>query len=340
MKVFLDAGHGGTDPGATGFGRIEKNDVYELVEMIGQHLTRSGATVGYSRPHDVLVSLSERCNIANRNKADYFISIHRNAGGGTGAETWIHSNNVAPDRKLAESIQKELAVFYKNRGVKVGYPGQPTGNFAINRESNMPSCLVEVGFMDTQGDNEIFGKNGEAIALCIARGIARSAKLAFKEPQAPIPPTPAPTPAPKPPQFKIKAKLPGVTALAMGHTAFMGWDEFANSVIGTTHKGLRLEAFLLGIEGISNFNLSGRIHMADKGWVSYSDIKRDTILGTTGEDRQIEAIELTLNNANGKKIEYRVQVAVQGWKGWKTQGETAGTQGEKLAIEAIEFRLV
>ena len=337
MKVFLDAGHGGNDPGATGFGRREKDDVLNLTNIIAHHLLQSGINVGRTRPTDAFVAVEIRPVIANNNKADYFVSLHRNAGGGTGAETWIHSNNVAPDRRLAQSIQNELTQFYKDRGVKVGYPGQPTGNFAINRLSNMPSCLVEVGFMDTEADNIVFNDNVEQIGIGIAKGICNAVGVEFKEPNAPTPP--APVPQNTVPAFKLKAKLPGVTALAMGHTAFMGWDEFANSVIGTTHKGLRLEAFLLGIEGISDFKLSGRIHMADRGWVSYSDIKRDTILGTTGEDRRIEAIELTLDNANGRKLEYRVQVAVQGWQDWKTQGETAGTEGKKLAVEAIEFRL-
>ena len=194
MKIFLDAGHGGNDPGATGFNRIEKNDVLDLTLKVGHHISKSGVTVGLTRSSDIFIPVDNRPLAANSYNADYFVSIHRNAGGGTGAETWIHSNNVAPDRKLAQSIQKELAVFYKNRGIKVGYPGQPTGNFAINRLSNMPSCLVEVGFMDTESDNIIFGEKIEEIAIGLARGICNAAGVPFY-----LDGNSAPSPTPTPP---------------------------------------------------------------------------------------------------------------------------------------------
>ena len=341
MKVFLDAGHGGTDPGATGFGRIEKNDVLNLTMKVGHHLRLSGINVGLIRSTDVFVKVNDRPAIANNNNADYFVSFHRNAGGGTGCETWIHSNNVEPDRRLAQEIQDEITKSYKDRGVKRGYPGAPTDNYAINRLSNMPSCLVEVGFMDTEADNVVFANKVEQLAIGIARGICKAVGVKFHQTSEPTPP---PTPAPVPPtpqsqNMVVKVDTPEPKIIAMGHTAFMGWDKYATSLIGTTGKGLRLEAFRIALKGLSG-KLSGRVHMANKGWVSHSDIKQDTILGTENEHRQVEAIELKLENANGKRLQYRVHIAFAGWQNWREQGEIAGTEGEGIAIEAIEFRLV
>lgn len=82
----------------------------------------------------------------------YYISCHANAGGGQGAEVWIWSGSKAggKEEQAAKLVLDKLcaATGMKNRGVKRGYPGNPSANFAVNRDTKMLSMLIECGFMD------------------------------------------------------------------------------------------------------------------------------------------------------------------------------------------------
>lgn len=96
MKIVLDAGHGGRDPGAVGNGLREKDLTLTIVRHIGRLLSEyEGVEVHYTRTDDRFLELSERAEIANKLKADYFISVHINAGGGTGFESYIYNGNVS-----------------------------------------------------------------------------------------------------------------------------------------------------------------------------------------------------------------------------------------------------
>ncbi len=80
-KVVIDAGHGGRDPGALGSISKEKDIALDVALMVGKYIQENmpGVEVIYTRKSDVFIELKERANIANRNKADLFISIHCNA---------------------------------------------------------------------------------------------------------------------------------------------------------------------------------------------------------------------------------------------------------------------
>lgn len=147
--IVLDAGHGGSDPGAIGNGLREKDITLDIAQRTKKLLEEKGFTVIMTRESDTYPSLKDRTDLANRSNADIFISIHVNAGGGTGIETWWYSKGPEPTRseQLATSIQKHLIdkTNARNRGVK-------DGNLHINRESTMPSALVEVGFIDNSSD--------------------------------------------------------------------------------------------------------------------------------------------------------------------------------------------
>jgi len=88
-KVFLDPGHGGSDPGAVANGLKEKNLTLAIAKECASVLKASGVTVKMSRTGDTYPSLSARCQAANSWGADLFVSIHINAGGGTGFESFI-----------------------------------------------------------------------------------------------------------------------------------------------------------------------------------------------------------------------------------------------------------
>ena len=78
-KVFLDAGHGGKDPGALGNGLKEKDINLSVTLKVGNILKNHGVNVGYSRTTDVFLELADRASKANNFGADVFVSIHCNA---------------------------------------------------------------------------------------------------------------------------------------------------------------------------------------------------------------------------------------------------------------------
>ena len=93
-KVIIDAGHGGSDPGAVFEGRQEKEDNLRLALALGRILEENGVDVVYTRTEDVYQSPAEKARIANDSGADYFISVHRNSsqvpGQYSGAETLVY----------------------------------------------------------------------------------------------------------------------------------------------------------------------------------------------------------------------------------------------------------
>ena len=125
-----------------------------------------------TRDSDVFLSLQERSNISNRNNADIFVSIHRNAfsnPAANGVETFV---SLAPSQ-----IETRNANFVQNALVNVGVQsnrGVKNGNFAVLRNTNAPSMMVELGFITNTRDNELFDTQFNAYANAIANGIMQS----------------------------------------------------------------------------------------------------------------------------------------------------------------------
>ena len=84
IKLVLDPGHGGKDPGSAGNGLLEKNVNLDLCGRVAARLRDYEAEVVLTRSGDVDVSLDARSDMANTLAADFFCSLHSNAGGGTG----------------------------------------------------------------------------------------------------------------------------------------------------------------------------------------------------------------------------------------------------------------
>ncbi len=165
---ILDPGHmgGGYDPGACALGRDESVDVLNMALKVGRLIINSGESVSFTRVTGMQQSLSAKCSQANNGNFDYFISLHRNAGGGTGVETFYYTGSTT-SYNLAEAINTRIAnaTGWKNRGLKSG------NNLAVVSGTNMPSCLVELGFIDTAADNTVFVNKNDAIANAIANGM-------------------------------------------------------------------------------------------------------------------------------------------------------------------------
>lgn len=146
MKVILDAGHGGADPGATYFGRQEKTDTLKLALAVGSILSQHGVDVVYTRVSDTYNTPFEKAQMGNHSGADYFISIHRNAmpvpGTASGVETLVYENSGVP-ALLAQNINSALsAAGFANLGINER-PG-----LVVLRRTEMPAVLVEAGFID------------------------------------------------------------------------------------------------------------------------------------------------------------------------------------------------
>lgn len=165
---IIDPGHGGTDPGACSGTRHEADDVLNLSIAVAKLIDQSGSTCSLTRVTDVTQSLSTKVSIANSGSFTYFLSIHRNAGGGKGIETYYYSglSSTSTSAKLATSVQNAMVAVgcWTNRGVK-------TASYYVTRYTNMASALTEVGFIDTATDNTIFDNYFDANAKAIANGL-------------------------------------------------------------------------------------------------------------------------------------------------------------------------
>ncbi|MEH7032454.1 N-acetylmuramoyl-L-alanine amidase [Priestia megaterium] len=203
-KIYLDAGHGGADAGAVGAnGLYEKNLVLKIQQYLISYLnsTYSDFTIKTTRTTDTFLSLSQRASQANSWGADAFMSIHVNAGGGTGYEDYVYRSASNASKTFQSIVHGQvqptlLSYNHPNRGRK-------SANYAVLRLTNMPAVLTEIAFIDNRTDaallqNEAFLKSmGESYA----KGIAVYLNLPLRAVPNPNP-TPTPNPSPSEPGTK------------------------------------------------------------------------------------------------------------------------------------------
>ena len=171
-KVVVDAGHGGSDPGAVYEGRQEKDDNLALALAVGSILAENGVDVVYTRTDDIYETPFQKAQKGNQAGADLFISIHRNSSPEndqySGVETLVYDESGIK-KELAENINRELAkTGFQNLGVRER-PG-----LVVLRRTKMPAALIEVGFINTQVDNEVLDQNFDGAARAIAEGILKT----------------------------------------------------------------------------------------------------------------------------------------------------------------------
>lgn len=179
-KVYIDAGHGGTNPGSVCGKRKESEDVFALAVSVSDKLSAvPDVAVKLSRTKDTDPELRDRAKEANSLRADYFISLHRNAykpNGASGIEAWVYSKAaIGGDayikaKRIVDALCRVTGL--KNRGVKLGAPKYR--DYAVNRETKMTSCLLEVGFIDNDRDNAVFDKCFDKIADAIAEAVCEN----------------------------------------------------------------------------------------------------------------------------------------------------------------------
>ncbi|GAA4913611.1 N-acetylmuramoyl-L-alanine amidase [Stackebrandtia albiflava] len=179
VKVYLDPGHGGSDPGAVGNGLQEKNLTLDIALRTRTLLVNNwGVTVRMSRTSDIYRSLSYRSSDANSWGASLFVSIHINAGGGTGFESFRYTSTSSRTVNIHRALHP--AVLSGMRSVaSVTDRGLKTANFHVLRETSMSAILTENLFIDRASDAALLARADfrAAIARGHAQGIANALGL-------------------------------------------------------------------------------------------------------------------------------------------------------------------
>lgn len=176
MRIFVDAGHGGADPGASFNGLIEKEIALSISLRVAQKIEDFGHSVKLSRESDLFLSLNERAEKANEWLADVFLSVHLNADPdedapdmpeAQGYEAWIYPDSEM-GCNLAERILSAMRFAFPDREVR----GVKSANFAVLRLTKMPAVLLEVAFIDTLDSARLTEVEvQERLAAAIAEGV-------------------------------------------------------------------------------------------------------------------------------------------------------------------------
>ena len=171
-RIALDAGHGGSDPGAVYKGRQEKDDTLDLTLAVGDILKKNGIDVYYTRTTDEYETPFKKATDANNSGADLFVSIHRNSSENpnqySGVETLVYSD-TGLKAEVARNINNQLEdAGFKNLGV------DERKNLVVLKRTKMPAVLVEAGFINNDKDNYLFDEEFDSIAQAIADGISES----------------------------------------------------------------------------------------------------------------------------------------------------------------------
>nr|WP_018086815.1 N-acetylmuramoyl-L-alanine amidase [Desulfurispora thermophila] len=177
--IVLDAGHGGSDPGAIGKnGTKEKSINLDIVLRLAELLRRKGVEVLLTRSDDSYVDLYERTAIANRAGAALFVSVHCNSNqnstyGGTSTyfvRTPAEENQQLQQHssELARSLQYQLVKQLGRRDI-----GVLQANFVVLRTSTMPAALVEVAFLSNAEEEALLNDDSfrQKAAQAIADGV-------------------------------------------------------------------------------------------------------------------------------------------------------------------------
>ncbi|MCL2698037.1 MAG: N-acetylmuramoyl-L-alanine amidase [Oscillospiraceae bacterium] len=168
-RVWIDAGHGNSDPGAVNGERREADDNLRLAKTVKAVLEKRGFITGMTRTSNSFTT--GRVQAAAEFKADVYLSLHRNDNEGTsgnGYETITKEKYSKADNTLAQAIHNRIiaAGVQRDRGIK-----------RINLQTltaipvSMAACTMEFGFIRDSRDNELFDQNMQRYAEAVAGGV-------------------------------------------------------------------------------------------------------------------------------------------------------------------------
>lgn len=159
--VVIDAGHGGHDPGCNGGDSKEKQVTLAIALKLGKLIEDSlkGVKVVYTRKTDKFIELSERGNIANKNNADLFISIHCNANDNkeaAGTETYLMGLHKGDDNLKVSKRENNVILLEKDYKTNQAYegfdPNSPVGHiiFSLMQNAYITQSAKFAGLVETQ----------------------------------------------------------------------------------------------------------------------------------------------------------------------------------------------
>ncbi|EFV71603.1 bacteriophage SPP1 complete nucleotide sequence [Bacillus sp. BT1B_CT2] len=184
-KIMIDPGHGGHDSGAAANGLKEKDLVLAIAKKTKSILEKEyDVLVKLTRSTDVFIELAERSAMANKWGADYFVSIHINAGGGTGFETYRFHKLSTSSGTGQKQAAVHKAIFNKIKGKGVKDRGTKSANYAVLRGTKMAAILTENLFIDNKNDAALLKQasfidllaRGHAEGIAEAVGLKKAAK--------------------------------------------------------------------------------------------------------------------------------------------------------------------
>ncbi|MDI6821552.1 MAG: N-acetylmuramoyl-L-alanine amidase [Actinomycetota bacterium] len=171
--IVIDPGHGGSDSGACANGLREKDVNLDVALRLRNLLQSQGYGVIMTRTTDIYLSLQQRCDIANNNRADIFVSVHHNAATvstarGTEVLYYTYSSR---GKKLAECIQSELikAIGTRDHGIK------PRDDLYVLKHTVMPAVITEAAFLSNPEDAGLLKQDSfrQKIAQGICNGVVK-----------------------------------------------------------------------------------------------------------------------------------------------------------------------
>lgn len=185
-KIFISAGHGGSDPGALSIdGKYKEKDINLGIALhLKAELDRHGIETKISRTDDTRITVDKYAKMSNDYGADYAIDIHNNAStsiNANGSEVF-HSVNGGKGQTLAANIQEELVAIGKNdRGIKTRKRSDGKDYYGFIRNTSAPAVIVECGFITNTMDlnSMITSEKQKVIAIAIAKGVLKTVGVTY-----------------------------------------------------------------------------------------------------------------------------------------------------------------
>lgn len=180
--VFLNAGHGGSDPGAVGNDLKEKELNLNITLACCDELKRHDVDVVMGRTKDVDAHSSDIIKKCNSSGAELAVDIHNNAGGGDGVEVF-YTIGGGTGKTLASNILNEIVAIGQNsRGIKTKKGSSGKDYYYFIRETAMPAVIVECAFIDNKTDIKIIDTAAEQkkMGVAIAKGVLKTLGIIYK----------------------------------------------------------------------------------------------------------------------------------------------------------------
>lgn len=176
-KVVIDPGHGGTDPGTSGNGIVEKDYTLKISEYMKNRFDELGVESALTRDSDISLSPTDRPkkiqSIYGNGSDVVVVSNHINAGGGDGAEIiYALRNSDALSRRIAKEFEntgQNVRKYYQRR-----LPSNPSKDYyyVLRDTPNNETIIIEYGFLDSMGDDVSQLKNNwEELAEAAVKAI-------------------------------------------------------------------------------------------------------------------------------------------------------------------------